>query len=80
MKIKQLFYCFVSTPRLTHFFHYSINLFPRLLLLAHLDRVSLFTDLGGAEDLRTRWREGFVTFMISRPNLQYSDWMEFGMA
>ena len=39
-------------------------------------RVNLFIYVGGAEDLGTRWRGVFHVFMVSRPNFQYSDWME----
>ena len=42
-----------------------------------LVRVSLFIELGGAEDLGTGCRGAFGTFMISRPILHGSDWWKF---
>ena len=42
-----------------------------------LVRVSLFIEIGGAEDLRKGWRGAFSTFMINRPILHGSDWWKF---
>lgn len=45
------------------------------LLLAHC-RISLCIDLQSVEELESWWSRAFSTFMISKPNLQHSNWME----
>ena len=45
------------------------------MLLAHLE--SAYPLIRVAEDLGTWLRQDVGTFMISRPSLQYSDWMKF---